>query len=134
MSSADRSGAAINVTADLVGSLLGDIARSFGQAAGISQERLSPVAQLHEMAKAEMAESYGSYEEQPATKISTGFGETYRTEFTGSGSFGGKVHGYRATALARDRRILCVCTCPESDWQTLKPAFEKVIASLAAGR
>jgi len=129
-----RGSAAINVTADLVGSLLGDIARSFGQAAGVSDERLSPVAQLHEMAKEEMAESYGSYQEQTAKKINTGFGETYQSEFTGSGSFGGKVHGYRTTALARDRRIICVCTCPDGDWQTLKPAFEKVIASLAAGR
>ncbi len=129
-----RGSAAINVTADLVGSLMGDIARSFGQAAGVSEERLSPVALLHEKAKEEMAENYGSFQEQAATKMNTGFGETYRSEFTGSGSFGGKTHGYRATALARDRRIICVCTCPESDWQTLKPAFEKVIESLTAGR
>jgi hypothetical protein len=43
---------------------------------------------------------------------------------------GGKVYGYRATFLGGDRRIEVICSCPSTNWKTLKPAFEKVIAGL----
>jgi hypothetical protein len=57
-------------------------------------------------------------------------GEGRRSTFTAEQTLGGKVFGYRATLLGGDRRIEIVTTCSASNWQTLKPAFEKVIASL----
>ena len=36
----------------------------------------------------------------------------------------------RATLLANDKRITILCQCDATDWETLKPAFDKVIESL----
>jgi len=58
-------------------------------------------------------------------------------EFTASGNsygMGGKRHGYRM-AVGGTKEILCVvCECSERDWQKLKPAFERVMVSLAEPR
>jgi len=58
----------------------------------------------------------------------------FRAEFTASGSFGGTLKGYRATALSRDRRVRVMCKCSKDDWEKLKPAFDKVIESLGPGK
>jgi hypothetical protein len=60
-------------------------------------------------------------------------GEGRRSIFTSDGSLGGKTYGYRATLLTGDRRITIVCSCPATNWKELKPAFERVTASLRRG-
>jgi len=41
---------------------------------------------------------------------------------------------FRATVLSRDKRVRIVCQCPEAEWQTLKPVFDKVIESVAPAK
>jgi hypothetical protein len=121
--------AEIRVEADLAGSLFGDIAKSSGAAFGGEEE--PPVAKIHPMGQRHMKEEYGTYEEREAKAFkSKGLGEGRRSTFIASQPMVGKIFGYRATLLSGDRRITVVCTCPATNWQTLKPAFEKVIASL----
>jgi len=43
----------------------------------------------------------------------------HKAEFTASGSFGGKLKGYRATALSRDKALRVMCKCLEGDWEKL---------------
>jgi hypothetical protein len=122
-----KGNASIKISADLVGSLLGDIAKNLGRGAGEEDEELAAVAKVHEFGAKQMQDELSGYTEQKAQKTQTPFGDSRQSEFTASTTFGGKLRGYRVTALARDRRISIVCYCPESNWATLKPAFEKVI-------
>jgi len=128
--------AEIKIETNISGSLIGDIAQSRNQAAGIqdAHEDLAPVAQVHEMEKEGFAEDMSNYEEQAPQTVRTGLGDARKAEFTASGTFGGTIHGYRVTALSRDRRVQVVCQCSESDWETLRPAFDRVIESLAPGK
>jgi hypothetical protein len=124
-----KGGAEIKVVADFAGSLFGDMAKASG--AGLGADAEPPVAKVHPMGVRQMKEDYPSYEERdPKPVQSKGFGEGRRSTFIAAGSMGGKIYGYRATYLSGDRRISVVCTCPATNWKTLKPAFEKVILSL----
>jgi hypothetical protein len=125
------SGAAeIRVEADFGGSLYGDMAKASGGTFG-QPEAEPPVAKVHPMGVRHMKEEYSTYEErEPKPFQSKGFGEGRRSTFIASGGLGGKVYGYRATLLSGDRRITIICTCPATNWQTLKPAFERVITSV----
>jgi hypothetical protein len=122
--------ATIKVSADTVGSLFGDIAKSFSQAGGKVDEENRPLIQVHAKGKKQVAEEFGGFAEVATEKVQSRMGETLRTEFTAARTFGGKIHGYQSTTLGVERRLTVVCTCAEGDWQTLKPAFEKVIASV----
>jgi hypothetical protein len=73
------------------------------------------------------------HEEQEPVAVRTGLGEGRQSEFTLPGSFGQETRGYRATFLTRDRRITVTCSCPEAEFEKLKPAFERVINSLRPG-
>jgi hypothetical protein len=97
-------------------------------------EDLEPVAHAHEFGKGTMEEEYNDYTElSKPEKPQCGFPRSRRSEFTAKGTFGGKLHGYRVTALGRDKRVVLICTCSEDDWKTLQPAFDQVIASLSQG-
>ena len=123
-----KQGAAkIDVGCDLAGSLFA------GPAGPRDPNQEPPVVRIHEMGLKTMKEDMSGYEEQPAQPIQAKVGEGRIAEFTAAGSFGGKIRGYRATALTRDRRVTVICTCPEKDWETLKPAFTRVISSLSQG-
>lgn len=135
---AQSGSATIRVETDVAGSLIGDIVKSTNQIGGGNSgepedKELAPVAKVHQLYKRQMEDNYGSYQEQPAEVLTTGLGDSRRSEFTAAGSFGGKIHGYRVTALTRDLRVGAICECADSDWNTLKPAFEKVITSLSRG-
>lgn len=127
--------AEIMVDTNLTASLIGDISKigSSPFAKDLDEDDPPPVAVAHHYEKAKFAEDNG-VEEQPAVPITTGFGEGRKSEFTGTATFGGGIHGYRATALARERCIRIVCRCPEAEWQALQPAFDQVIASLGGGK
>ena len=133
-----RGGASIHVTADLAGSLLGDIARSgSGLAsgmAGVEEQRIPPVEALHEMGLRSAEEEISNYKEQPHETIQSQLGDARRSEFTGTaGVLQQKIHGYRTTVLGTQRRFTIICKCPESDWKALQPALDRVISSLAPG-
>ncbi len=121
--------AEIRVDADLAGSLFADIAKAGGGGMGADAE--PPVAKIHPMAIRHMKEEYNGYEEREAKKFqSKGLGEGRKAIFIAKEALGGKIYGYRATLLSGDRRITVITKCPATNWQTLKPAFDTVIASL----
>jgi len=130
--------ARIKVTSGIGGSLRADIARSgslgLGGLTGAEiDEEMEPVAVVHAGRIDMVAEDFSNYQEQPAVMVNTKLGNVRRGEFSTSGGLGGVLHGYHTTALTKDRRITIMCTCPDSNWETLRPAFETVIASIARG-
>lgn len=127
-------GAEIMVDADFAGSLFGDMAKA-GAGATLTGD-LSPAARVHEnpIKVKQMKEQFSNYQEREGKNFqSKGMGEGRRSMFTADQTFGGKIFGYRATLLTGDRRITVLCTCPSSNWNTLKPAFENVVSSLRQG-
>jgi hypothetical protein len=127
--------AEIRVNADVAGSLMGDIAGSVGLGGGQTMPiDLEPVAKVHELGKETAAQKYSGYTEVGnATELKAGLGPARRSEFTATTAFGSGQHGYRATILAKDKRVVVFCACPESDWQTLEPAFARVLESFQRG-
>jgi hypothetical protein len=143
-----KGSAVIDITADLQGSLMGDIVRPPAMPTGdlppgaappgmeraVKELQKPPVEKLHEMGRKEVAETMSHYEEQPMKTMQSGLGDARYSEFTaGGGVFSEKIHGYRVTILGGERRVTVICRCPESDWSTLQPAFAKVVGSLTHG-
>jgi hypothetical protein len=127
-----RGNAVIRINADLAGSLFGDMARASG--AGLGGEAEPPVARVHQMGVRRMKEEFSNYtEREPKPFQSQGVGEGRRSTFIADQTLGGKLYGYRATLLAGDRRLEVICSCPATNWKALRPAFEKVIASVGQG-
>jgi hypothetical protein len=126
----------IRVSADVAGSLMGDIARSAG---GSDFEAMrpedAPVHSVHLTGIKKAEEDYKGYTEigNPA-ELDVRLGPARVSEFTASTTFGGGLHGYRATILAHDKRVTVFCVCPESDWTTLKPAFDQCLKTLKRGQ
>src|SRR5262249_22521250 len=126
-----KSSASISVSESLRGSLIGDIANSASR--GDESDERSPVAQVHAVKQREIAAEYDRYEESKPVFVNARFGKIARSEFKASKGMGLKVHGYRATALAGMTSFDIVCECWEGNWEMLKPAFERAIASLGPG-
>jgi hypothetical protein len=125
----------ISVKTSLAGPLKGDIAQSMGVMAGGTEgkEERPPVATVHESEKKAFEEDESVQEKAPVA-INTGLGDARKSEYTGSKSLGGDIHGYRATTLSRDLEIRVICECSEEQWNALKPVFDKVIESVSLGR
>jgi hypothetical protein len=127
--------AAIRINADLAGSLLGSIASSATpDDAEANVVQLEPVHRVHEAAKRDAELKYPGYAEigGPAV-LQVGLGPARQSEFTASTTFGTGLHGYRATVLGHNKRVVVFAICPEGDWQAMQPVFAKVIASLERG-
>jgi hypothetical protein len=121
--------AEIRVDTDLAGSLFGDIAKASG--AGLGGDAEPPVARVHSLGIRGMKDEFSNYQEREAKSFqSKGLSEGRKAIFIADQALGGKIYGYRATLLTGDRRISIITTCPATNWQALKPAFDKVIASL----
>src|SRR5262245_60063685 len=95
---AEKGPAAIQVYESLTGSLLGDIAGAGQRDANVPDDLL-PVSRVHEAKRQTIAEEYRDYREEPAVTVETQFGKSRRSAFTAKTGLGGKVRGYRATAL-----------------------------------
>jgi hypothetical protein len=123
--------AEIRVDADFAGSLFGDMAKAGSAMSGDDEP---PAAKVHPLGVRHMKEEFSNYTEREAKPFqSKGLGEGRKSVFIADGSFGAKTYGYRATLLSGDRRITIITTCPATNWQALKPGFDKVIASLRLG-
>jgi len=120
--------AQIKVSADLAGSLMGDIAKAGQSTLGEAAE--SPVASVHNFGRKKMNDDFDDYKEKKAKVITAELGEGRQSDFTAAGSLGAKIRGSRTTLLSNDRLIKIICQCPQSEWKTLKPAFEKVVKSV----
>jgi hypothetical protein len=124
----EKGSAKIAITADVAGSLM----------AGPAVTRRDPddepvVVKMHELSKEKLLDVVPGAEEQPPQPFMAGLQEGRVSEFTSPGSMGKKIKGYRATLMLRDRRLVIICQCAESDWENLKPAFMKVITSISPG-
>ena len=140
--------AKVDVLSDLEGSLMADLSRGPGQMpdlpptmmtpemqANLKEMNRPPVEKLHEERKGRVGEAVEGYQEKPMQVIKAPLGEGRCSEWSGDAGRwnGGLMHGYRATLLSGDRRVLFVCRCRQSDWKTLRPAFNKMLMSLASG-
>jgi hypothetical protein len=125
----------IKVSTSLMGSLMADIAKigNDPRMEGQTEEDTKPVAIVHEQEREDFEEENGVKEQKPAY-VPTKVIDARKAEFSGSSTFGGSVHGYRVTALTADLRVRIICRCPEREWESLKPAFDKIIESLGPGR
>jgi hypothetical protein len=124
-----KGNAEVKIDADFAGSLFGDMAKAGAGAQGTDDA--SPAARVHPLYQRHMKDEYPNYQEREAVTFqSKGLGEGARSIFIADGSLGGKLYGYRATLLAGDRRVTVICTCPATNWKELKPAFERITASL----
>jgi len=128
--------AQIRVDTGVAGSLMGDIAGTLGGSEeGAMTPELEPVHDVH-LAGLEAAEKeYSGYQEvgEPAV-LDVRLGPARRSEFTASSTFGGGLHGYRVTMLGHDKSVHVACVCPESDWNTLQPAFDQVLSTFRRGQ
>ncbi|MEM9351881.1 MAG: hypothetical protein AAGA92_02620 [Planctomycetota bacterium] len=126
--------AMISVKGDTAGSLMAEP----GIAAGADDTlgpQLHPAHKLHVDYYRKFAEEeFDGYAEvgNPAVHDCP-LGPARLSEFTYSTAFGTGMHGYRGTILGKDKAVLVYCVCPESDWATLKPAFDQVLASFDRG-
>ncbi|MDX1934159.1 MAG: hypothetical protein SFU56_16280 [Capsulimonadales bacterium] len=140
--------AQVSLTADLQGSLMADIGRANNaqveNVAGMLPEGMQAslpktipvIDKLHLAAKNSLAKKYQNYEEKPSQMLRCGMGEGRVSEFTAEkadGIFKYKVHGYRATVLSGERRLVGVLRCAETDWASLSPGFGQILSSLTAG-
>lgn len=91
------------------------------------------VEQLHRTEGDAFKAKYAQYAEMPIHAFQSQLGDARLSEWTGRGSMGARLHGYRVTMLGRDKRIRLNCHCDEGDWKTLQPAFVRVIRSMAQG-
>ena len=85
---------------------------------------------MHEKGIKQLEEFVSDPQAMPAQPMTSPIGEARYSEFTADG---GQTHGYRSTAIGPQRVISVTASCPEKDWETLKPAFSKVIGSIANG-
>lgn len=127
--------ASVDITADLAGSLMGSIASSFTpdemEEAAIE---LEPVHRIHEQGKDAAERKFSGYAEVGSPQVfDVRLGPARKSEFTASSAFGSGLHGYRVTVLGHDKRVTVYAVCSESDWDTLSPAYDRVLASLKRG-
>lgn len=137
--------AKVYIASDLMGSLTADIAAAQNaQASNVEgmlppgmemPKPVPPVEKLHIANKKGLSEKYKDYQENQMQVLTAAIGEGRFSEFTGDAGFfsGGKMRGYRATALSGERSITAYCVCSEKDFDTLKPAFQIILSSIGNG-
>jgi hypothetical protein len=116
--------ASITFKENLAGSLVGDIAGASTRGREIPDDQL-PVARVHEARKPKDARSY---QEEPAVTVITKRGKARRSAYKD-----GNKRGYRATVLLQQTALDIFCECRASDWDTLRPAFDRVIETVGRG-
>jgi hypothetical protein len=114
----------IKVTIDekLVGSLIANMVQAAQGGREVPDDQ-TPAARVHAMRRPQDASA--DYKEGPAVIVKTrGGSKAGRSEFTE-----GSLRGFRATILRHETVLDIYCTCRASDFDTLRPAFERIIES-----
>lgn len=100
--------------------------------AQLQNARKPAIERVHASNKKQVELGRDEYDEKPAQPFQSGFGDARVSEYTvKAGSFGGKLHGFRASYLSTERGLSASCECAEEDWPKLKDAFWKVILSVS---
>ena len=95
---------------------------------------LAPVELLHVDAIKQVEQDYDDYTEIAGpTVMNCDLGPARMSEFTYTTSFGSNMHGYRISIIGYDRGVNVFCICPEGEWKTVMPVFDKVLASIERG-
>lgn len=114
------------------GAAIQDMSQAMSGQAGELPDELKPVARVHDFQKAKLSDEMPGYTELgPVEKIETGLGEGRLSTFVASGSFGGKLFGYRATLLSTNFQWNVVCqTSSQHEFSAYKAIFKKMIESV----
>lgn len=126
--------ALIEVKASAAGSLMSDAMGGSVTGEPMPPE-FEPVHRIHQGALREAEQKFTEYKEvSPAPLvIQCQLGPARLSEFTAKSSFGTALHGYRGTIIGHEKGVTVYCSCPESNWQALKPAFDNMFATLEPG-
>jgi len=116
-------------------SLLANAALSGRGAEANAVPNIAPVHLIHVATMDVAKEDYDDYTEIAGSPVVMNcvLGPARLSEFTYKTSFGTQMHGYRVSIIGHKKGITSFCTCPESDWKSLNPVFDKVLASLERG-
>jgi hypothetical protein len=128
--------AVISVRSDPRASLLDDARGGRNADNSAPSPELAPVHEIHAMALDGAPDEYGSYQETAAgiQELDCPLGPARFSEFTGTVTMGGEVHGLRATAIGSKRGVHVVCVCAEEDWRKIRGAYGRVIRSVKRGQ
>ena len=127
--------AEIKIDTGIVGSVLVDIGDPRDEMGGGQvDDDLAPAAKVHEAFKANTAAEFNDYKEEAPQVARSKLGDGRKSKFTAAASFGGEICGYRATIVNKKNSFVVICQCSKGDWEKLKPAFDRVLASLARGK
>ena len=129
-----QSGSAIiQIDVNISGSLINDAAG--GSRSNSEMPQFDPIHLLHVGLLEDAQDNYHQYTELPGSPIvmQCDFGPGRVSEFTAKGSGDAELHGYRASIMGHERMLTLFCVSRESDWQALKPTFDRVIATLDRG-
>lgn len=139
------------IDTSLAGSLMGDIAKSnndslsqlqgmAGIPPGAVEKQKSPLETLHEASLHGMAKSktrYAEFEQGATQPTRVGGVEALATDFTYRvGGVWGKreMVGTYVTALTKDREVTVTATTSKTLQKTMKPLFDRMIASINLGQ
>ena len=91
---------------------------------------------LHKQWHKRIAAEHKGYAETQIADFDSPTGDGRLAEWTAAGNalgFFGPQHGYRASLTGGGKTMVVVCSCLESDWPALRPAFQHVLASIRPG-
>ena len=99
--------------------------------------RYDEVNEMHRRKSAVLAEdSFKNFKEDPPQNFDTkGYGPAAMSAFTGGTGtvFTTKIKGIHGTAKGSHHQVDIVAICPEKQFETLRPAFEKAVRTLQVG-
>ncbi|MFC1597154.1 hypothetical protein ACFL5Q_04340 [Planctomycetota bacterium] len=125
----EKGGASVQIRDSLSGTPGGMLDRSLHLGTAVDRGE-APVDQVHEHRIEGVAGSMRNYEESARQKLDHKLGDALIAEFTSKPMFAEAIRGYHATVLHEFHQFTIACRCTESEWETLKPAFEHVISTL----
>ena len=131
---AQQNSASIDVTTDSYATLVAyDVMTNNADPQSLTG---SKAGVLHKQWHKRIAAEHKGYTETQVAGFDGQMEDARLAEWTGAGNalgFGGRLHGYRASLTGGGKTAVVVCSCLESDWPALKPAFGRVLATFAAG-
>jgi len=126
----------INIRTNLRASALGDITSGGGTIQDEEMpEELEPIAQVHEMMKADLVSEMESYEEEAPEKVEARAGNSRISRFVGNRGFvgGGMAYGFRATVPRGNDKLKVTAICEsEKVFKAHEELLRKIILSIGS--
>jgi hypothetical protein len=127
-------GVRIRVQDDSAG--IGDILAGPDRGVKKDDPTLEVIHGVHLGKKETIEEDFQDYKEDKPVPFDCKLGMGRWSAFSGTQGavFKTKVRGIRATVQSATRSVVFRCTCPESEWTTWRPIFEKIVTSAGPGK